>query len=189
MMVMVSAASFGQEGSPIPYAFAHRIAIYDADLKLKAPKNEEELNTVLRMAQAGDPEASILIWRLYTHHMVPESERKYAEGMKFLENALVKYPANGKLNLVLGNIYRGQLGIKENSAKALSYYEKAGSYGEPLGYGNIGTMYVHGLGVAQDIDKAYVYFQKAAAGGDAEAELIVRSWDGFLKMYVKRKTD
>ena len=188
MMVMVSAVSFGQEGNAIPYAFAHRIPIYDADLKLKAPKSEEELSTVFRMANAGDPEASILIWRLYTNHMVPEPERKYIEGLKFLENAIVKHPENGKLNLALGIVHRGQFGIKENSAKAVSYYEKAGFYGEPLGYGNIGTMYVHGLGVAQDIDKAYVYFQKAAVGGDAEAEMIVKSWDEFLKMYVKIKS-
>jgi len=120
---------------------------------------------------------------------VPEPERKYIEGLKFLENAIAKHPTNGKLNLALGIVHRGQFGIKENSTRAVSYYEKAGSYGEPLGYGNIGTMYVHGLGVAQDIDKAYVYFQKAAAGGDGEAEMIVKSWDKFLKMYVKRKTD
>jgi|GEM_PF-5091477 len=171
---------------PIPYAFTHKVPVYDEDLALKRPEQEEDLEKVFNLAIEGDPEASILLWRLYTSHLIPQSERKYFTGFHILDKAVSKHPDNAKLNLILGNIYKGDFGIDRDPVKALAYYEKAAENGDVEGYASIALMYVYGRsGLPQDTDKAFEYFKKAAQRGDVESIMIVDNWEGYLKMYVK----
>ncbi|AFI03928.1 tetratricopeptide repeat protein [Helicobacter cetorum] len=68
---------------------------------------------------------------------------------------------------------------KDNEEKALEfhgdaieYYQKAGEYGNPKGYTELGLIYAWGDSIIEyDFEKGIKYFQKAASMGDSQAYL------------------
>jgi TPR repeat protein len=65
----------------------------------------------------------------------------------------------------LGCYYRdGEYGLRQNHAKAMKLWLRAGELGFAMGYYNIGYAYVYGEGVEVDTKKAKYYFEFAAMG-------------------------
>ena len=69
----------------------------------------------------------------------------------------------------LGYIYQHGYGMAVDYAKALDYYEKAATLGNPHALNNLGYVYENGLGVTKDYQKAMDYYQRAADAGSDNA--------------------
>lgn len=52
----------------------------------------------------------------------------------------------------------------QNYSKAIKYYEKSASFGNPQALKNLGNLYFFGKGVKQNLNKAREYFDKAVQG-------------------------
>ena len=52
----------------------------------------------------------------------------------------------------------------QNYSKAIKYYEKSASFGNPQALKNLGNLYFFGKGVKQNLNKARGYFDKAVQG-------------------------
>ena len=74
--------------------------------------------------------------------------------------------------------YRGEHGLPQNWAKANELWVKAGEYGHPSGYFNIGVSYRDGTGVDVDMKKALYYFELAAINGHVNARYILADIEG-----------
>ena len=61
--------------------------------------------------------------------------------------------------------------VKQDTIKALKWYEKAAEQGHPKAQTNLGAMYYSSQSVEQDYTKAYKWTRKAAEQGDAIAQL------------------
>ncbi|KAJ5578488.1 uncharacterized protein N7459_007452 [Penicillium hispanicum] len=62
----------------------------------------------------------------------------------------------------IGLMYLRGEGVKQNYAKALIWFKRGVTNGEPLCQHQMGLMYLHGYGVPQDPHKAASYFRAAA---------------------------
>ena len=70
----------------------------------------------------------------------------------------------------LGCYYaQGQFGLRQNFAKALKLFHRAGELGFSRAYYNIGYAYRDGNGVERDMKKALHYWELAAMGGSMNA--------------------
>ena len=70
----------------------------------------------------------------------------------------------------MGYFYQHGLGVKQDYAEAMNWYEKSADNGFGMAMLNIGYMYFHALGVEQSYDKAFSWYQKAAYAGVASAK-------------------
>ncbi len=76
-----------------------------------------------------------------------------------------KSPSNKKTDkdyLELALDYDFGRGVKQDYAKAITYYEKAAELGNDTAMNNLGRRYNNGIGVKQDYKKAEEFFIKAA---------------------------
>ena len=60
----------------------------------------------------------------------------------------------------IGNFYRDGLGVEQDGAKAIEWYEKAVEAGDSKVYSLIGYMYYEGNGVEQDSEKGMEWYEK-----------------------------
>lgn len=67
-----------------------------------------------------------------------------------------EYDLRDALNF-LGYLYR----VATDYSKALTYYERSSSLGDPIASNNLGIMYFNGVGVTRDYDEAVLYFEKS----------------------------
>ena len=65
--------------------------------------------------------------------------------------------------------YHGSDGLRQDHAKALELYHRAGELGYAGSYHNIGCAYYEGNGVERNEKKANHYYELAAMGGDTDA--------------------
>jgi TPR repeat protein len=70
---------------------------------------------------------------------------------------------------VVGLLYYRGWGVRQDSAKAAFWYEKAAEQGVVAAENNLGTLYKDGRGVPQDFEKAAYWFRKAADQGATQA--------------------
>ena len=83
-----------------------------------------------------------------------------------------------------GNYYsRGEHGLPQNWAKANELWLKAGEYGHPSGYFNLGVSYRDGTGVEVDQKKAKYYYELAAINGHVNASYILGAYEGNAGNY------
>ena len=60
-------------------------------------------------------------------------------------------------------MYHYGYGVEQDYARAMEWYEKAATSGNPSAMNNIGYMYEYGQGVEQDYAKAKEWYDKSAA--------------------------
>uniref|UniRef100_UPI0033282F90 tetratricopeptide repeat protein n=1 Tax=Psychrobacter sp. CAL346-MNA-CIBAN-0220 TaxID=3140457 RepID=UPI0033282F90 len=65
----------------------------------------------------------------------------------------------------LGLMYFQGLGVRQEYAKAVEWFEKAGNQGNVEAQYNLGVMYANGIGVHQDENLAVELFQNACDKG------------------------
>jgi TPR repeat protein len=70
----------------------------------------------------------------------------------------------------LGRCYDKGLGVPQDYAKAVEWYQKAAEQGLAMAQYNLGVCYKRGQGVPQDYAKAAEWYQKAAEQGHADAQ-------------------
>jgi TPR repeat protein len=99
-----------------------------------------------RAIERGDYLAALYYWR-------PRAEAGEAEA-QFMMGWLTQYG----------------LGVEQNFAQTLSWYQKAAAQNFALAEANIGVMYDVGMGVTQDQSQAAQWYQKASAKGNATAQ-------------------
>ena len=72
---------------------------------------------------------------------------------------------------VLGDRYRGGLGVDQSYQRAKELYELAASQGEAHAQTMLGNMYYKGQGVDRNYERAAEYYEAAAKQGHAESQL------------------
>lgn len=73
----------------------------------------------------------------------------------------------------LGALYDHGLGVTEDNAEAVRWYEMAAQQGMPLAMRNLGNQYATGHGVPYDIGLAQQWYEKAAALGDQQSNALL----------------
>ena len=96
------------------------------------------------------------------------------------ENGTVKYEeACATLGMIYENIpVLGDLGVKQDLAKAFKFYKKACDGGHARGCFGLGGFYFEGKEVAKDDKKALEFFKKACDIGDKESCTLAAAMSG-----------
>ena len=96
------------------------------------------------------------------------------------ENGTVKYEeACATLGMIYENIpVLGDLGVKQDLAKAFKFYKKACDGGHARGCFGLGGFYFEGKEVIKDDKKALEFFKKACDMGDKESCTLAAVMDG-----------
>ena len=96
------------------------------------------------------------------------------------ENGTVKYEeACATLGMIYENIPElGDLGVKQDLAKAFKFYKKACNGGYARGCFGLGGFYFEGKEVTKDDKKALEFFKKACDMGDKESCTLAAVMDG-----------
>nr|WP_314070854.1 tetratricopeptide repeat protein [uncultured Campylobacter sp.] len=96
------------------------------------------------------------------------------------ENGTVKYEeACATLGMIYENIpVLGDLGVKQDLAKAFKFYKKACDGGHARGCFGLGGFYFEGKEVTKDDKKALEFFKKACDMGDKESCTLAAVMDG-----------
>ena len=111
------------------------------------------------------------------------------------ENGTVKYEeACATLGMIYENIpVLGDLGVKQDLAKAFKFYKKACDGGHARGCFGLGGFYFEGKEVAKDDKKALEFFKKACDIGDKESCTLAAAMSGndadLAKMSAQQKKD
>ncbi|TAN46150.1 MAG: sel1 repeat family protein [Rhodospirillales bacterium] len=118
------------------------------------PARSEE--TVLeKYAQSGDAESQFL---LGLQHF---NAKSYDNALNWLTRA--SDSGNAKAKNVLGNMFNAGMGVSQDKAKAISFWQEAADKGIYAAQYNLGQVYFRGDGTAQNFPKALEMFQKASA--------------------------
>lgn len=113
--------------------------------------------------------------------VISEMEKACESGKNFTnENATVKHEeVCGYLGGVYENIPAlGDLGVKQDLAKAFKFYKKACDGGHARGCFGLGGFYFEGKEVTKDDKKALEFFKKACDMGDKESCTLAAVMDG-----------
>ena len=111
------------------------------------------------------------------------------------ENGTVKYEeACATLGMIYENIpVLGNLGVKQDLAKAFKFYKKACDGGHALSCFGLGGFYHEGKAVAKDDKKALEFFKKACDMGNKESCTLAAAMSGndadLAKMSAQQKKD
>ena len=95
-------------------------------------------------------------------------EKASEDTNKALEGTEQLYLADAMTTI--GDLYYDGLGVEQDYAKVMEWYEKAAELNDAYAMNEIGYMYQEGLGVEQDYAKALEWFEKAAEAGNEDAE-------------------
>ncbi|WP_297880965.1 tetratricopeptide repeat protein, partial [uncultured Campylobacter sp.] len=113
--------------------------------------------------------------------VISEMEKACESGKGFAnENGTVKYEeACATLGMIYENIpVLGDLGVKQDLAKAFKFYKKACDGGHARGCFGLGGFYFEGKEVTKDDKKALEFFKKACDMGDKESCTLAAVMDG-----------
>ena len=80
---------------------------------------------------------------------------------------------NAEAQLVLGNMYASERGVKQDDVEAVKWYRKAAEQGDAAAQLKLGAMYDTGRGVKQDDFEAVNWYRKAAEQGYAPAQFVL----------------
>ena len=94
----------------------------------------------------------------------------------------------------LGFLYAQGMGVKQDFAEAIQWFQKAANQGNAAAQLDLGFIYAEGKGVKQNYEEAAKWFTKAAAKGDAFAQFnlgflyskgmgVKQSWEESAKWY------
>lgn len=119
--------------------------------------------TLLLAVSAGmsseirDPKSQESFWKIYTSALRGEQMAQYQVGV----------------------MYERGIGVEQNQAQSVSWYEKSAQQGYTDAQYNLALMYASGRGVEKNLENAMVWLSKAAKQGDREArKLLLEIIDG-----------
>lgn len=78
---------------------------------------------------------------------------------------------NAEAQNYLASLYHEGIGVEQNSALAMEWYEKAAQQNDFNAIGNMAVLYHHGLGVPQDYVKARQLYEKALNLGSTNPDI------------------
>ena len=76
--------------------------------------------------------------------------------------------------ILLGVMYGGGEGVRQDDAQAFRWFEKAALGGSGMAMYNLAMMYENGTGVPKSREKALTWYGKAASAGIQEANEKIR---------------
>lgn len=108
-----------------------------------------------------------------TEETIDYAHRLYQQ--KNYTQAFNMYRKSAKQNdvtamVILGNMYKNGLGVKNNDQHAVFCYQKAADHDYADGQFNLGEMYANGRGVDKDDQRAFFLYIKAAEQGQSDAQ-------------------
>ena len=121
----------------------------------------------------GNVLARMWLARLYSRGRMgyPRDDVKARAIAEQLIDAVQRQAAAGTVEAVflMGSAYDEGLGVAEDPAVAVAWFDKAAAAGHTLAEHNLGNAYAAGRGVAADPARAVEWWLKAAAKGDVRA--------------------
>lgn len=126
-------------------------------------------------AGAGNVLARMWVARAYSRGRLgyPRDEARARAIATELVDAVRRQAAAGVVEAVflMGTARDEGLGVSEDPAAALGWFQKAAAEGHTLAEHNIGNAYASGRGIERDAAMAVTWWLKAAAKGDAVPQL------------------
>ncbi len=123
----------------------------------------------------GNVLARMWLARLYSRGRMgyPRDDVKARAIAEQLIDAVQRQAAAGTVEAVflMGSAYDEGLGVAEDPAVAVAWFDKAAAAGHTLAEHNLGNAYAAGRGVAADPVRAVEWWLKAAAKGDVVPQL------------------
>ncbi|MBD3610214.1 MAG: sel1 repeat family protein [Gammaproteobacteria bacterium] len=166
-----------------PVAPAEQVTKQGAAVNEITLRNDFQLAEI--KANAGDPEAQILLSQLYSEGKgVGKSERK---ANYWLDKAARQGNRQAQVKLADRMYYK--VGIpRPYYAHALKWYTLAAEQGDPYAMAMTGKMYYKGIGTKRDYKVAFTWLFEAAKLGDPESQHLVgvmyRFGHGMEKNYL-----
>ncbi len=126
-------------------------------------------------ASDGDVLARMWVARAYSRGRLgyPRDETKARAIAGLLVDGVRRQAGQGSIEAVflMGTAFDEGLGVSEDPATALAWFQKAAAAGHTLAEHNLGNAYAAGRGVAADAAAAVGWWTKAALKGDAVPQL------------------
>lgn len=119
---------------------------------------EQELASLLKNAEAGDPQAQVNLAAKYRDG--EDVPKDFAKAIEWHQKAAAQGHADAQFNLGLAFV-RGQ-GVPKDASKAIEWYQKAAAQGNVTAQLNLGGMYGSSVGVARDAVLSYAWFNVAS---------------------------
>ena len=132
---------------------------------LHAFNDDDYLNTLVTLAEWGDPKAQHDLGALFLEGL--ELEQNYGEALKW--HTLAAEQGMPLAQHDLATMYLEGLGVVEDPEKAVHWFTKAAEQGDAKAKNNLGILYATGTGVERDLMAAYIWFSEAALGGMLDA--------------------
>jgi TPR repeat protein len=132
---------------------------------------EQEVETLKKRAQAGDPKAQTQLGAAYASgDGVTEDD---AEAVKWFRKAAEQGDAGGEYSL--GEMYLTGRDVSADLAEAAKWMRRAAEHGDARGEFNLAVMYAQGQAVPKDENEAAKWMRKAADQGLAAGQFGIGS--------------
>lgn len=127
---------------------------------------EQEIATLKKRAEAGDPKAQVQLGIAYAsgNGVAPDE----SEAAKWFRKAAEKGDSDGEYSL--GEMYLTGRGVTANLTEAAKWMRRAADHGDARGQFNLAAMYLQGQGVPRDEADAARWMRKAADQGLAPGQ-------------------
>jgi TPR repeat protein len=89
----------------------------------------------------------------------------------FNRELILAQQGNAEAEFNLGSMYEDGIGVTQNYAEAVQWYQLAATHGNALAQINLASMYINSRGVAQNYAEAVRLYQLAATQGNALAQV------------------
>lgn len=121
----------------------------------------QELLELIPKADAGDEQAMLdAVNTIAINELIGKDG---STGLNGMYAAYLKKLAESESTIayiMLGDCYARGVGVEQDSAEAIHWYQRAADAGENFGYECIAMMYYEGRGLAVDYKQAFNYFSK-----------------------------
>ena len=129
-------------------------------------KYAEVLRIIRPMAEAGSPDAQVLLGKCYENGLgVPQDG---AQAVAWFRKAAEQGYAEGDLQM--GYSYEVGFGVPQNMQEAVAWFRRAADKGLATAQYKLGVLYNEGRGVEKNAVEAVQWFQKSAAQGNPYAQ-------------------
>src|SRR5579862_3139436 len=148
-----------------------------------APSRNEDPNSLLAAASAGDAQAQFALGDSYFNARYVTLD--YAQALAWYRKSAAQRfaPAQDQL----GRMYQHHLGLPQNDKRAVSYYRLAANQGYALAQYHLAFMFEAGRGVKRDYKQAFAWYLKAAnqnlSGAEEELAYFYQSGLGVKRDY------
>ena len=126
---------------------------------LACPAIAEDIKTLIKDAEGGNPEAQAAIGYLYSEGI--DVPLDYVEAVKWFRMAAEQ--GNAKAQYNLGVSYANGQGVPQDYAEAGKWYLKSAEQGNTYAQYNLGVSYINGQGVIQNYLLAYFWCSLSAS--------------------------